>query len=164
MRLLRKIDEHFEEYLSVILFSLMTLLIFLQIIFRFLLNASLDWTEELARYSFVWLVYLSASLGVKKNRHIRVELVEKLLPQKASKWFGFLAELIWLLFSLTMVKQGYLVAKMNLETGQNSPSLNLPMGFVYAIIPIGFGLISLRVLQKIILRFRNQSRPESSSG
>ncbi len=158
MAFLRKIDEHFEEYLSVLLFSLMTVLIFLQIIFRFLLNASLDWTEELGRYTFIWLVYLSASLAVKRNRHIRVEIVEKLLPRKSSKWFGFLAELIWLLFSLTMVKQGYLVAKMNLQMGQNSPSLYLPMGLVYAIIPIGFGLISLRVLQKIILRFKNNNQ------
>ena len=106
MWILRKIETHLEEYFSVFLLALMTILIFLQIIFRFVLNLSLDWTEEVARYTFVWLVYMSASLGVKHSSHIRVELVEKLLPKTPSKWFGFLAELIWLLFTITMIKQG----------------------------------------------------------
>jgi len=160
MGILKKIEAHFEEYLSVFLLSLMTILIFLQIIFRFVLNLSLDWTEEIARYTFVWLVYMSASLAVKSNSHIRVEAVEKLLPKTPSKWFGFLAELVWLLFTLTMVKQGYIVAMKNWVMGQTSPAVHFPMGVIYSIIPIGFTLISLRIIQRMVKRFRRNEETE----
>lgn len=156
MKVLRWLDNHFEELLSVILFTLMTILISLQIIFRELADFSLDWTEELGRYTFIWLVYISASLAVKNKRHLRVEFVETILPKKASKWYSLFGQSIWLAFSLYMVMEGYNVASHVLDSGQTSPSVGLTMGYVYMIVPIGFGLMSIRILQLMIKKFRDE--------
>ena len=156
MNLLRKLNDHFEEVFSVILFTLMTVLIFLQIVFREFATFSLDWTEELGRYTFIWLVYISASLAVKHGRRLKVEFFETILPEKISKWYSLLAMLIWLLFSLMMVKEGYFVANHILVSGQTSPSVGLTLGYVYMIIPFGFILISFRILQTMIHKYRNE--------
>lgn len=154
MKWLLKLANNIEEILSVILFTIMTVLIFLQILFREFAEFSLDWTEELGRYSFIWLVYISASLAVKHNRHLRIEVVEVLLPKKLSKWYTVFGYTIWLVFSLFMVKEGFYVAQHILVSGQTSPSVGLTMGYVYMIIPIGFTLISIRILQFIIRKIR----------
>lgn len=159
LRLLGKglhwLDNYFEEFLSVILFTLMTGLIFLQILFREFATFSLDWTEELGRYTFIWLVYISASLAAKNNRHLRVEFIRTVLPKKASKWYTLFGYFIWLLFTLYMVMEGYNVASKVLYSGQTSPSIGLTMGYVYMIIPFGFGLISIRIIQLMVKKYRN---------
>lgn len=158
MKWLNWLNHHFEEILSVIFFTLMTIFIFLQIIFRELANFALDWTEELGRYTFIWLVYISASLAVKYNRHLRIEFIETILPDKISKWYALSAQFVWLLFSLLMVKEGFFVAKHILLSGQTSPSVGLTMGWVYMIIPAGFTLMSIRILQLMIQKLKTAER------
>jgi len=154
MKLLLWLNKNLEEVISIILFIVMTTLIFLQILFREFADFALDWTEELGRYSFIWLVYFSASLAVKHNRHLKIEFIETILPNKISKWYSVLAQIVWLAFSLIMVKEGYSVAMNILNSGQTSASVGLTMGYVYMIVPIGFGLMSFRILQHMIHKIR----------
>jgi TRAP-type C4-dicarboxylate transport system permease small subunit len=154
MSLLKKIDRYFEESIVVVLFSTMVLLTFAQVLSRFVFNLSLGWSEEISRFIFVWLVYISAAMAAKHRRHIRVEIIDTLFPRAISKWFGVLSDLLWIAFTIFVAIKGYEMVAMVFEHGQLSPAVQLPMGFVYSIIPLGFGLIALRVLQGIIGRFR----------
>lgn len=152
MRWIRAVDKYFEESLAVVLFSVMIGLTFAQVLFRFVLDASLDWSEELSRYTFVWLVYLSAVMAVKHQRHIRVEFAEKMLPRQTSKWIGLLSDLLWLAFAIFMFKEGYVMADKIMTFGQTSPANQLSMGLVYMIVPLGFILMSIRIVQNIYKR------------
>ncbi|WP_308215409.1 TRAP transporter small permease subunit [Sinobaca sp. H24] len=67
MKVLRYLDEHLEEVLLVIFTLTMVIVIGLQVFMRFVLSSSLGWSEELARYCFIWLVYIGISYGVKNN-------------------------------------------------------------------------------------------------
>ncbi|HYK72276.1 MAG TPA: TRAP transporter small permease [Pseudoneobacillus sp.] len=154
MSVLKKIDRYFEESLVVVLFTAMVLLTFAQVLSRFVFNLSLGWSEEVSRYVFVWLIYLSAAMAAKHRRHIRVEVIDTLLPRAISKWFGVFADLLWVGFTLYVHFYGYEMVLMVTAHGQLSPAVQLPMGFVYSIIPIGFVLIAIRVLQGIVARFR----------
>lgn len=154
MSLLKKIDRYFEESIVVVLFISMVLLTFTQVLSRFVFNLSLGWSEEVSRFIFVWLVYISAAMAAKHRRHIRVEIIDTLFPRAISKWFGVLSDLLWIAFTVYVAFYGYEMVAMVTEHGQLSPAVQLPMGFVYSIIPLGFGLIALRVLQGIIGRFR----------
>lgn len=154
MSFLRKIDRYFEETICVVLFSVMVILTFAQVLSRFIFNFSLAWTEEVSRFMFVWLVYLSAAMAAKHRRHIRVELIDQFLPRRLSKWAGLLADLLWITYALFVAFQGYNVAMMIAGHGQLSPAVQLPMGIIYLIVPFGFILISIRVLQGIVARFR----------
>lgn len=159
---LKKLDEQFEECIAVFLFTLMVIVIFLQVLFRFVLNFALDWTEEMARYSFIMLVYISASIAVKRNRHLRTEAIKHYLPSTLSKLYGVLSDTIWLLFTLFMIKTGFTMAMTILATGQKSPVLHLTMGYLYMIVPVGFFLMSVRILQQLIRKLKNRPEPAES--
>jgi len=162
MNWLKKIDNNFEEYLSFLLFSIMVILIFLQVIFRFIFNFSLAWTEEMSRYTFVALVYFSAVIAVKRGRHLRTEGIIQALPNKIKKWVYTFSDIIWLSFTIIMVKLGYDSSLSVLLSGQKSPVLHVKVGLIYMLIPICFALLSLRIIQQIIKRIKNDNIEISS--
>jgi TRAP-type C4-dicarboxylate transport system permease small subunit len=151
---LKLLDKYFEEVSCVLIFMTMTALTFFQVLSRFVLNYSLSWSEELARYCFVWLVYLAASMAIKHRKHIRVQVAEIFLPVKAAAWLGLVSDGIWLFLTAVMTVQGQKVAAMILSHGQTSPAVGLTMGYVYAAIPIGFALMSFRLVQQLIIRIK----------
>lgn len=82
---MEKEKKTLEYYLIVILFSILIGVCFLQVLFRFVLNLPLAWTEELSRYIFIILIYCGASAAAKDNQHVRVELIDSLLPAKIKR-------------------------------------------------------------------------------
>ncbi|MBA9027412.1 MULTISPECIES: TRAP transporter small permease [Bacillaceae] len=154
MSLLKKFDRYFEESIIAVIFSGMVILTFAQVLSRFVFNISIGWTEEISRYFFVWLIYLSAAMAAKHGRHIRVEIIDTFFPRSISKWFGLLSDILWVAFTIFVAFYGYEMVMMMMGHGQLSPAVQLPMWLVYSIIPIGYALIALRVLQGIIGRFR----------
>ncbi|MBN2259228.1 MAG: TRAP transporter small permease [Clostridiales bacterium] len=154
MNLLKKIDNYFEEYLSAFLLIVMTGLIFFQVVSRFILNIPLAWSEESARYAFVWLIYISAALAVKHHEHIRVEIGLILFKGRAKLIALVFTDIIFLIFSLILLKDGISLVMMITKHGQISPAVGFSMNYVYAIIPIGYGLMVLRLIQDIIKKIK----------
>jgi|SRR5690625_3287473 TRAP-type C4-dicarboxylate transport system permease small subunit len=150
MKILKWLDEHLEESLLIILSTVMTVAITLQVFMRHVMNSSLSWSEELARYCFIWLVYIGISYAVKKQRHIKVDVVLHILKEKQKIILGIIANLIFLGFSLLMIRYGYDVAQQLLDFGQTSPALHFPMGLIYMATPVGFALTAIRLIQQII--------------
>ncbi len=155
MKMLLKIFNNIEKVVAVNVFILLIILGFLQVVFRFFLNFSLDWTEELSRFGFILLVYISASLAVTEDRHVRVEAIDMILKGNAKIYMRIFTEIIWLIVGLIVVVTGFQVAADALAVGQTSPALLLPMGYVYLIIPVTFLMMSIRVIQKIVERVRS---------
>lgn len=148
------LDQNLEKILCLVLFGAMIFLAVLQVIFRFVLNASLDWTEELARYCFIASIYAGAALGVKEEQHIRVEIVNVIFPEKIAFGIRFIANLIWLGFAILIMVQGFQMCSVFFANGQTSPTLRLPMGMVYSVVPIGFFLMTIRLIQRIYMDFK----------
>lgn len=82
MRIVRWLDEHIEEVLLVAFSVVMVVVIAMQVFMRYVMDNSLSWSEELARFCFIWLVYIGISYGVKKQRHIKVDAMLILFKQK----------------------------------------------------------------------------------
>ncbi len=80
------------------LLVVLNLVVGLQVFSRYVLNHSLYWSEELARYLFIWLVFLSAAIVLRKDRHIQVTAVVDLLPARLRKPIYFLGDLLMLAF------------------------------------------------------------------
>ncbi|MGJ9459614.1 TRAP transporter small permease [Oceanobacillus sp. CF4.6] len=149
MKIIKWLDEHLEESLLIVLSTVMTASITIQVFMRYALNSSLSWSEELARYCFIWLVYIGISYGVKKQKHIKVDVVLQFIKNKQKVVLGLIANLIFLAFSLLVIVYGYDIAQQLLGWGQTSPALHVPMGFVYMATPVGFALTSIRLIQQI---------------
>ena len=78
------VDKIFE-FLSFLTLGGMTLLITIQVICRYLLNSPLGWSEELARFGFIWMTFFAGYLGARRAQHISVELVQNLFPRQVKK-------------------------------------------------------------------------------
>ncbi len=160
MNLLKRIDDKFEEYLAAILLSFMTIFIFFQVLSRFVFDAPLAWSEEAARFIFVWTIYISAALAVKKREHISVEVGIMFLKGKAKKAAHIFADLIFLVFTIFLLKDGvYLVSHLS-GSQQTSPALGISMTLVYMIVPFGYGLMMLRLIQRIIADVKHINDPD----
>jgi TRAP-type C4-dicarboxylate transport system permease small subunit len=153
MKVIKWIDRHIEEVFLVFFSVIMVAVIFLQVVMRQLDN-SLPWTEELARYSFIWLVYIGISYGVKKQRHIKVDVMLLLLRNKGKLLLNIVANLLFLVFCLFIIYYGYDISQKLLQWGQKSPANKIPMGIVYLATPIGMGLTSIRLVQNLILQVK----------
>ncbi|WP_096199029.1 TRAP transporter small permease [Bacillus sp. FJAT-45350] len=150
MKVVKWLDEHFEEVFLVIFSAIMVVVIAAQVFMRYVMESSLAWSEELARYCFIWLVYLGISYGVKKQRHIKVDVVLMLLKDRGKILLSIFANLIFLGFAIFVVIYGYGIASQILNLGQKSPALQIPMGYVYMATPIGMGLTAIRIVQQIV--------------
>lgn len=128
-----------KHFLNVIL-GVLVIAVFLQVIFRFVIQQPLAWTEELSRYCLVWLTFLGAAYAMSTKAHIGMEVFVKLFALSIQKVLYVIATIASLMFFLLMVVQGYDLAIQSMS--QLSPVLRIPMGVIYAVIPLsGFILI-----------------------
>ena len=147
-----KFINNIEEYVSVGLFSALIILCFLQILFRFVFNFSLSWTEELSRYVFISLVYIAASLAVVKGAHVRVEVIDNYVTGKAKTCLDTVIDLSFALFMIYIGYYGIEITIDALNVGQTTPALGWKSGWVYSIIPFSFYLIAFRLIQRAYKR------------
>lgn len=147
--MLKFLDKHLEESLLVILLSVMSLLIGAQVFMRYVMHDSLTWSEELARYCFIWATYLGVSCAVKHKAHICVEALTERLPLAARHYATILSHLLFIVFAVMVMKEGYALTAKVFGFGQKSSAMGLPMGYVYLAPTVGFGLVIIRLLQSI---------------
>ncbi len=119
-------------------------LVLLQVFFRYVLNESLFWAEELVRFSLVWSVLLGSALVARDRAHIRIDIFENLLPPSWRRGLNLVLDLLMILFCVILAVTGLQFVGRSLM--QTSPSLNVPMWTVYAAVPVGAALQAVFVL------------------
>lgn len=136
--LLQKINS-FVEYIVCVLLAVMVVVVFLQVIFRFVIHSSLPWSEELSRYLMVWIVFLGASIGVNKKSHIGVEALVILLPAVVQKWAAALVSALCCVFFAFMIQYGGLILRV--VANQLSPAMEISMAVPYSALLAGGALM-----------------------
>lgn len=142
----------FEDWLTMGLFWVLGLTVFYQFFTRYLLNDSAAWTEEIARYMLISVVFLGAVGAVRKNNHIQVDFFYHILPARLVRAMSTLVDLLRISFF------GYACwMTWNLITriGRQPMSvIDLPMGIVYAAVLFAFVLMTARAIQVAIKHWR----------
>jgi TRAP-type C4-dicarboxylate transport system permease small subunit len=128
-----KILVGLAKWSAIVAAVIMTIMIFLQIIFRYVFKAPLSFSEELARYMFVWSVAMGSALALRKRKHIGVEVFVQWLPARFRDRVEIVCGLLNLLFFGLLVWYGFVMVGETMD--QQSPALLLPMGYVYLAIP-----------------------------
>lgn len=82
MKLLKKIDKNLERWVMFLLLAGMTLVLGIQIFCRFVLNNSLTWSEELARFMFIWSTFLSIGFCLKEGISLKIDTLISLFPKR----------------------------------------------------------------------------------
>jgi TRAP-type C4-dicarboxylate transport system permease small subunit len=116
-------------------------LVLLQVFFRYVLNESLYWAEELVRGAMLWGVMLSSALVAASRAHIRIEVLELMLPRAGRRILSAITNVLTLAFVLTLLWAG--VELIDRTWFQNSPLLGVPKWTVYMAIPVGAALEAL---------------------
>lgn len=141
-----------KQVLNLIMALLVTT-VFLQVIFRFILNSPLAWTEELARYSLIWLTFLGAAYAMSSKAHIGMEFFVNLFGVPIRKMLYIVATFASLLFFLLMVIEGYDLAMQGMS--QLSPVLRIPMGVIYMIIPVSGAILIINMASQFSKDFKS---------
>ncbi|MCD6363789.1 MAG: TRAP transporter small permease [Synergistetes bacterium] len=131
-----------------ILLILMVVVVFAQIIFRFFIGSSLSWSEELARYSMIWLSFLGASAGVKRGAHVGVEFLLRSLPEKKRILLTKLILALGLFFFLVVFWKGIFILKI--VRYQSSPAMGISMMYPYMAISVGSFISLIHILDALL--------------
>lgn len=127
------------EYAVCALLAVMVVVVFLQVIFRFVIRSSLPWSEEMARYLMVWIVFLGASIGVKRKSHIGVEAVVSLLPDTLRRCTSILVHAFSCVFFAFMIHYGRTILRV--VGFQLSPAMEISMAIPYSAVFAGGALM-----------------------
>lgn len=147
-KVFRWLDDSLEETLMVITLILMTVIMGIQVFFRYALGASLSWSEELTRYLFVWEGFLSVSYCTKKCISIKIEQFVAMFPRRGKAIFKLVNHTFELSFFFYLIPFAvkYLISAV--ESGQVSPACHIPMYYVQAAPLVSFVLVAIRIMQR----------------
>lgn len=122
------------------------------------------WTEELVRYVFIWVTYLAVSIAILNRNAIRVDVFYNMLPERLKKINWVVIDLCTLVLVGLFCKMGLSHVEMQITTPQTTPALQISYFIPYLILPVGFGLMSLRVIQDLSWQVRQMPWHDSAIG
>jgi C4-dicarboxylate transporter DctQ subunit len=131
-----------------------TYVLFQGVVLRYLMNYAFPWTEEVVRYSIVWLVFLGGSIAARRGAHISMDILVVYLPPRAKLFVMGLAASVTGAFTLAMTYYGALLTASIWRYQQVSPAAEIPMALPFAAIPVGCGLMTIRFFATSLACFR----------
>ena len=148
MKIVKWLDEHFEEYILSGLLIVVAVVMMLQVIMRYVFNASLSWAEEASRYAFVWSALVSIGYTIKENSILKVDTLVESLPVGLKHILVILINLSVTLFFGYLFVNSIPAVQRVVMTGQTSPALKIPLSWIYFAAIAGFFLATVRSVQK----------------
>ena len=150
MKFLKLIDKWFEEILISLFMGYFVFATVFQVIARFVLKFPAPWTEETAKYAFIWMTFIGSAVAVKNGSHVKVDILENALKGKAKSFVYWSTMLVFLGFMIWMTAAGVEMVQTLIAKPQQSPVLNISMAYVYGAMPVGLGLTVLRIIQLMV--------------
>jgi TRAP-type C4-dicarboxylate transport system permease small subunit len=141
-----------EDWVALALFWILAVVVFIQFFTRYALNDSAGWTEEIARYLLICTVFIGASISVRKNNHVQVDVFYRFMPHWMGRalstaidaikilFFGYAAWLTWVL--------------TNKIGSSRMAIIDLPIGIVYSVVLVGFVMMTYRAIVVAIQDWR----------
>jgi TRAP-type C4-dicarboxylate transport system permease small subunit len=149
LKYLSGVIDKIERFIITVLFAEVIVIGFMQIVFRFVFRAPLSWSEELLRYSFVWITYLASSMGIMAGTHANVAVLRDAIPPKAQNVVKLLNELLTLFFCGVVFYISLAVLQNQISNSQVSTAMGIPMYIPYGAITVSFGFMIVQCLTRI---------------
>lgn len=144
--------DNIECYICQFLLVFFITMIFIQIISREL-GFSLSWSEEIARFAFVWFVFFGASYAARISAHNRITLQFNLLPRWVEPVCLIFADIVWICFNCMFIYKSIEVIIKTMTLPFTTPALHWHLWCIYLIFPISFSLMTVRIIQVDILKY-----------
>jgi len=139
----KAIIDRVLSWMVIVVMAVLVVDVLWQVFTRFILRDPSSYTEELARYLMIWVGLLGASYAAGKRMHLAVDLLPTKLTGRPKHYLGLVIEGFTLIFALlVLVVGGVRLVWVMLYLGQTSPALQIPMGYVYLVVPVSGLLIA----------------------
>ena len=150
---LKKIYRHAFTAIITVLFGGFVVIAFAQVVFRYVIGYSLYWSEELARYLFVWVSFLGSVVALERGVHIGMDVVVAKIPPGPRRYVEVFSDISVAAFLVFLTVQGLGMAMRNMI--QKSPALQVSMGVVSLAIPVGAALMGIYMIVQLFSRLRS---------
>jgi TRAP-type transport system small permease protein len=154
-----------EGWLSLAIFWLLGLTVAYQFFTRYVLNDSAAWTEEIARYLLIGVVFIGIAVGVAKNNQIQVDFFYRYMPRSLGRWMSRAVDVLRTIFFMAAV---VMTVQMMMKIGGSTRMtiVDAPMNLVYGMCLLGFAAMTWRSLQVLVRHWRRGysvlERPETT--
>ena len=154
--MLKRILTNAIEGICLVLMVVLSIDLLLGVFSRYVLVRTFTWYDEIARGCFVWLTFLGAAVGVKRQAHFRLHIIVDRLTPRLRQATVVILPLVVIIFAGVLIQQGLVF----LEIGkfQQTPVMGLPKTWIYVAIPIGGALMILYSLGPLWRALRNLAR------
>ncbi len=158
------IIDRIEEILISVLLGVATILVFAQVVARYVFNAGIIWAPELVQHLFLWTVMIGASYGFKHGVHLGVDVLMKKLPDGPRRIMALVAVVISFGFSVYMAYLSFFYVHDAYKMELITVDLEIPQWIPNVALPFGFTLISIRLIQVFWLIYTGRMINVSTSG
>jgi TRAP-type C4-dicarboxylate transport system permease small subunit len=147
-----KILDKIEDFFVAAGLGIMLLVLTAQIFSRYLLNRPLIWSEEMARYIFVWVAFIGASFGVRHKSHITLDFFVDRMPVGVQRVLGIVLNILAICAFAFLIPVGVLFTIDQIEIA--SSAMQIPMALVVVAVPIGAFLTCIRLAVDTVQRLK----------
>jgi TRAP-type C4-dicarboxylate transport system permease small subunit len=137
---------------SLLVYSLIlnVTLMFFQVCMRSVFNLSPSWTEEMARYIFIWQTWLGTSLALREDKHIRITVINNVIKsERGIRIINAMGIILWLVTSLFLLQSGTKLVISLINRQVLSSGMRIPLSFVYAALPFSSLVTICRLVGKL---------------
>ncbi len=146
-------DTIVEGWAALGIFWVLGLTVFYQFVTRYVLNDSAAWTEEVARYLLIGVVFVGVAIGVAKNMAIQVDFFYRFLPPIVGRWMSRAVDAMRIaFFAAAVVMTVQMMAKIGNQTRMTI--VDAPMNIVYGVVLLGFVALTFRSIQVAVRHWR----------
>lgn len=150
MKAIRWLDRNFEPFFMALTFFMTCGLIFLQVVLRFLFHSGFAWGEEIARFFFVWSVFLSVPYITKNNKHVAVSTLRDLMPDKVKKVIAILVDASVVFFAVVLLMSSIKNVQYTALYNDRATAVDISMNWLFMAPVVGYALMLIRAVQTLV--------------
>jgi TRAP-type C4-dicarboxylate transport system permease small subunit len=139
--------DNLEKHVCNIALAAMLVIVFWQVVLRYVFNSANPWSEESARYLNILVVYVSCAYAIRFHDHIKIDALVLIFPKSIRPALIRLGEVLMFLFFIALTNEGFRLAASVLEVGRVTSGMGIKSGYVYLLAPMGFTLSAIRLAE-----------------
>ena len=140
-------DGKWVRAFIVLTYSYFCLIILIEVIRRYAFGDSSAWGEMTARYAFVYMTYAAAAEGIRQKKHMRVDLIDKIVKPKSMTLLNIYYDILVTIVAILVIYYSLKLINVQLTFGIVMTAADINMAFAQAALPLGWTLILIRITQ-----------------
>lgn len=146
LNIIDKILTFFEEWTLFLSVAAALIALFFNVILRYGFNYTLAWSEELVREVIIYTTFIGLGVAIKNGSMIKIDALVQLVPALKTP-LSYFSNMVTIIFALMMLYYGWKIAELQVITNQKTIILQIPLVYLYAMVPIMGATVLLRTIQ-----------------